>query len=99
MLFPDDVFVRRWNFITIALLIYSVTVVPFQVSFLDPIDECQPGHCEPLTLKFIGLLFDSLFSLDIIFQFFTPYRDKHQTLVIYYKKIAINYFKTWFLCD
>ena len=73
-------------------ILYSATVVPFQVTFYDN-DE------EPQFLNVIAYSIDVLFFIDIIINFFTVCTNKYDEIIVDRKKIVKSYLKGWFFFD
>ena len=61
---PDSKFKTFWNITVIALLLYTSTVVPFQVSFVDVDSQFS---------QFLNYMVDILFGLDILVNFFSAF--------------------------
>ena len=69
---------------------YVVIVLPFKYSFVE--------H-EYLWWEILDYIMDSLFAMDIVFQFFTAYMGHEDVLISSLKKIACNYLSFWFWVD
>lgn len=69
---------------------YAVTVTPYRVAFIE-VDE-SAWQAADLTV-------DAFFFIDILFNFFTAYKDSNDTLVTKHKTIALNYLTSWFAVD
>ena len=78
-----------WTIVVLLLLLYTATVTPFAVVFVDD---------PPLAFLIWEGFIDCLFMIDICINFFTPYYS-HGLLVTDKTKIAKKYLKTWFLVD
>ena len=92
-LFPQNKFRERWDVAMIVLLIFTATVTPFEVAFLD-------GDVNVLFA--INRVVDMAFIIDLIFNFLTPYRGsaaEGREWVISKKEISKKYLKTWFIVD
>lgn len=61
---PDSKFKTFWNITVILLLLYTSTVVPFQVAFIDVDSDFS---------RIINYMIDLLFAMDIIVNFFSAY--------------------------
>jgi hypothetical protein len=79
-----------WDIITIVLLVYTATFVPFKLSFLDN---------SSMAILVIDYIVDALFALDILVNFLTAFFNQNGELVTDRCKIASNYLKSWFLFD
>lgn len=102
-----------WDWIILLLVIYTAIVTPYNAAFLldhentsDNSDGTSMGHVpktnreryqEPLTI--IDLIVDVMFIIDILINFRTTYVNKNDEVVSHPGKIAVHYFKGWFLID
>lgn len=69
---------------------YTVTVTPYRVVFIET-DDLQWTIAE--------LSINALFSIDLVFNFFTPYYDIADCLVVKRRLIIRNYLTSWFFVD
>mmetsp|Transcript_51424 Transcript_51424/g.111931 ORF Transcript_51424/g.111931 Transcript_51424/m.111931 type:complete len:995 (+) Transcript_51424:117-3101(+) len=77
-----------WDLVLFGLVLVSVYLVPMQIAF-------------DFTSTFwvvLGWCFDAAFSLDVVLNFFTTY-DHDGVTVFQFKRIAINYLRSWFVID
>lgn len=83
---------------------YTAIVTPYVAAFL--LSEEQDSHkhhsvqsryTDPLTI--IDLIVDIMFIIDILINFRTTYVNKNDEVVSHPGKIAVHYFKGWFLID
>ena len=73
------------------LLIFFLSVtVPFRISF-----ESNPTY----DWIMLDIIIDALFSVDVMFNFFTAYEDENGELVVNRIKIAKTYMKSWSFVD
>lgn len=90
---PSSQFKTFWNIIVILLLLYTSTVVPYQVAFVDE---------DTLMMTAFNGLVDVLFGVDIVVNFFSAYEANNQT-VTSLPAIARNYCQLcppgWFYLD
>jgi hypothetical protein len=77
-----------WDISMMLLLFYISVTMPFSM-----------GFGQHRTLETVDQVVDLLFCCDVILNFRTSYSDHDDTLVLNYKKIAWNYFKSWFFLD
>lgn len=88
---PNNTPKTIWDTFILLLILYSVTYQPYLTAFNDSSN------------KGFWILFDSvidfIFLIDISLVFFTEIYDKNNNLILSYKKIIVNYFKTWFFID
>lgn len=90
---PGSKFVSAWSYITLSLLAYTCSILPYNVCFGD-------GATIFSTLFFIEVICDILFILDLFFNFFIGYYDEDKDkLIMSNKEIACNYMKGWFIID
>ncbi|CAM9845253.1 unnamed protein product [Lampetra planeri] len=96
-------FKAMWDWLILLLVIYTAVFTPFSAAFLlnDPqVDRQRQGcayACDPLSI--VDLLVDIMFIVDILINFRTTYVDDNDEVVSHPGKIAIHYFKGWFLID
>ncbi|XP_038076431.1 potassium voltage-gated channel subfamily H member 6-like isoform X2 [Patiria miniata] len=99
-----------WDWIILLLVIYTAIVTPYNAAFLlkhpvekaelDKDPESRSGtdrYNDPLTV--IDLMVDVMFIIDILINFRTTYVNKNDEVVSNPGKIAVHYFKGWFLID
>ena len=90
---PKSKYQGRWDVLMMLLLVYTATVTPFEVGFLDIEDLLHP-------LNIINRIVDVLFLQDLIQQFMTPfYNAENGGWVINHRRIANNYLRGWFVID
>ncbi|OMJ80534.1 hypothetical protein SteCoe_19174 [Stentor coeruleus] len=87
---PEGNFIKAWSFVIILLLIYTASVVPYKLCFVD---ETSYGW------YIYDTLVDCLFVCDIFVTFNTTCQDEEMKVIVERKSIAINYVKTWFFID
>jgi len=80
-----------WDMIMIVLLAYIAVMVPFNAGFTMN----QEGPVD----KTLQLIVDILFCVDVAINFRTGYLDDNGHEVLDWKKVAVQYFRTWFLLD
>lgn len=84
MLFdPNSVSRRIWDFLLLAMLIYTGTYSPYRTAFIA--EAASP------VLLVIENLMDFLFAADIVVSFLTPFERYDGTYEYDHKKIAIFY--------
>ncbi|XP_064648680.1 potassium voltage-gated channel subfamily H member 6-like isoform X3 [Lineus longissimus] len=101
-----------WDWLILILVIYTAIFTPYAAAFLlneedpkmeqthDPdtkIEDHYSRYGEPLTI--IDLIVDVMFIIDILINFRTTYVNKNDEVVSHPGKIAVHYFKGWFLID
>ncbi|RMC18598.1 hypothetical protein DUI87_04492 [Hirundo rustica rustica] len=91
-----------WDWLILLLVIYTAIFTPYSAAFLlnDSEDrkrrECGYS-CSPLNV--VDLIVDIMFIIDILINFRTTYVNQNEEVVSDPAKIAIHYFKGWFLID
>ena len=80
-----------WNIIVIFLLVYTATVMPYRIAFIENqmFDEWF----------FIDLFIDVLFFIDVIVNLVSAYYDQEGQLVTSRYIIFINYLTSWMIID
>ena len=86
-------------------MIYTAIFTPYVAAFLLNDDSgnaklftaSYTRYLNPLTI--IDLIVDIMFIIDILINFRTTYVNKNDEVVSHPGKIAVHYFKGWFLID
>uniref|UniRef100_A0A8D2J8E7 Voltage-gated inwardly rectifying potassium channel KCNH2 n=1 Tax=Varanus komodoensis TaxID=61221 RepID=A0A8D2J8E7_VARKO len=90
-----------WDWLILLLVIYTAIFTPYSAAFLLNDREEQAhrscGYCSPLSV--VDLIVDIMFIIDILINFRTTYVNSNEEVVSHPAKIAIHYFKGWFLID
>ncbi|XP_025218231.1 potassium voltage-gated channel subfamily H member 6 isoform X2 [Theropithecus gelada] len=91
-----------WDWLILLLVIYTAVFTPYSAAFLlSDQDESRRGACgytcSPLTV--VDLIVDIMFVVDIVINFRTTYVNTNDEVVSHPCRIAIHYFKGWFLID
>ena len=90
LLHPHGLFKSFWNVVMILLLMYTALVVPFKIAFIDE---------EPQFFFFLEILFDLLFIMDLILNFFSAYERYDGKIEWRQKVVVVEYLFSWFLLD
>jgi hypothetical protein len=91
ILLPDHTFKNVWNAILALLLIYTATIMPFRLAFVD--GDSYDGWW------YLDIVIDTLFFIDILVNINSAYLDNEGQLITDRCKIFIKYLKTWLLLD
>jgi len=88
---PDKPFKQIWNVLISLVLIYTATVMPFKVAFIESklFDAWSV----------IDLVIDFFFTMDICVNLLSAYTDEHNNLVTKCSTISFKYIKSWFFLD
>ncbi|KAK2839745.1 hypothetical protein Q5P01_013485 [Channa striata] len=91
-----------WDWLILLLVIYTAIFTPYSAAFLLNDQEEQKRRecgysCSPLNV--VDLIVDIMFIIDILINFRTTYVNQNEEVVSHPAKIAIHYFKGWFLID
>ena len=89
--YPENDHKKSWDLLIALILIISCSVTPMQIAFYENNDTGA--------WKYIEVIFDILFGIDIIFNFMSAYYDDEFKLETDYKCIAANYIRSWLLID
>ncbi|PAA78002.1 hypothetical protein BOX15_Mlig029388g1 [Macrostomum lignano] len=92
-----------WDWFILVLVIYTSISTPYVAAFL--LDNNQKRklrqqyelNIDPVTG--IDIIIDIMFIIDIIINFRTTYVNKNDEVVTHPGRIAVHYFKGWFLID
>jgi hypothetical protein len=90
IIFPDDTFKILWDMVILLLMVYTITLTPYRLAFIDS---------DSLTWVVIDYLIDGLFMLDVVFNCFMAFVNAEEILVTSHWKIFKNYLKTWMVFD
>ncbi|XP_016128846.1 potassium voltage-gated channel subfamily H member 2-like [Sinocyclocheilus grahami] len=91
-----------WDWVILLLVIYTAIFTPYSAAFLLSDEEeaamQRCGYsCSPLNV--VDLIVDIMFIVDIVINFRTTYVNSNEEVVSQPGRIAIHYFKGWFLID
>ncbi|XP_061834326.1 voltage-gated inwardly rectifying potassium channel KCNH7-like isoform X2 [Nerophis lumbriciformis] len=91
-----------WDWLILLLVIYTAIFTPYSAAFLlndleEQIRQECGYSCSPLNV--VDLIVDIMFIVDILINFRTTYVNINEEVVSHPGKIAIHYFKGWFLID
>ncbi|XP_028822574.1 potassium voltage-gated channel subfamily H member 2-like isoform X2 [Denticeps clupeoides] len=91
-----------WDWLILLLVIYTAILTPYSAAFLLSGQEEQNMHncgysCSPLNV--VDLIVDIMFIIDIVINFRTTYVNANDEVVSHPLRIAVHYFKGWFLID
>ncbi|XP_022375751.1 potassium voltage-gated channel subfamily H member 6 isoform X2 [Enhydra lutris kenyoni] len=91
-----------WDWLILLLVIYTAIFTPYSAAFLlsdqDESQRVDCGYtCSPLTM--VDLIVDIMFVVDIVINFRTTYVNTNDEVVSHPRRIAVHYFKGWFLID
>ena len=94
-------FAQNWDVCTMAALVFTALITPFEVSFLSSPANWDEAWVNPLFL--VNRLVDVIFTLDLILQFFLMYPETDAASGVRWvesrRQIASHYFKSWFALD
>ncbi|CAD5117448.1 DgyrCDS6216 [Dimorphilus gyrociliatus] len=88
-----------WDWLILILVIYTAIFTPYSAAFLLSDTENRQGEKQTDPLKIIDIVVDVMFIIDIFINFRTTYINKNDEVVSHPGKIAVHYFKGWFLID
>ncbi|KAK5859405.1 hypothetical protein PBY51_020960 [Eleginops maclovinus] len=91
-----------WDWVILLLVIYTAIFTPYSATFLlsDQEEAAMQNcgySCSPLNV--VDLIVDIMFIVDILINFRTTYVNSNDEVVSQSTKIAVYYFKGWFLID
>ncbi|XP_053095865.1 potassium voltage-gated channel subfamily H member 6 [Pangasianodon hypophthalmus] len=91
-----------WDWVILLLVIYTAIFTPYSAAFLLSDEEeaarQRCGYsCSPLNV--VDLIVDIMFVIDIVINFRTTYVNTNDEVVSQPGRIAVHYFKGWFLID
>lgn len=90
ILMPDNKLRMAWNLVTMVLLLYTASFVPYRTSFID---QAPPG------LEAWEWVVDALFCIDLFINFISAYENSDKNIEVRLKVIAQTYITSWFFFD
>ena len=103
LLNPTGKLMTYWDFFTLGALFFTATVTPYEVCLMWLAPTWSDGAAVWLTPLFVFNLFVNLiFMVDIVFNFFLPYKEpilKGGGLVKSHRRIMLHYLQGWFALD
>jgi hyperpolarization activated cyclic nucleotide-gated potassium channel 2 len=91
MIHPDGRIAFGWNLALIFLLLYTATIMPYRMAFVEPVMFDA--------WFFIELLVDIGFFTDVCVNLLSAYHDEDNKIVIDRRQIFLRYLKSWMLLD
>ncbi|XP_064187341.1 potassium voltage-gated channel subfamily H member 2 isoform X1 [Anguilla rostrata] len=91
-----------WDWLILLLVIYTAILTPYSAAFLlNDHEEVAMHNCSYTcnTLSVVDLIVDIMFIIDILINFRTTYVNANDEVVSHPFRIAVHYFKGWFLID
>ncbi|XP_026057420.1 potassium voltage-gated channel subfamily H member 2 [Carassius auratus] len=91
-----------WDWLILLLVIYTAILTPYSAAFLlngDEVVSAQNCTYSCSALNVVDLIVDIMFIIDIIINFRTTYVNANDEVVSHPLRIAVHYFKGWFLID
>ena len=79
-----------WDSLIILLLIYTGSLVPYFICFIDTVNDIHFAF---------DILVDLSFFIDIVLNFNTAQEDKNGKYEVRKRKLAMNYLKSYFILD
>ncbi|XP_077580895.1 voltage-gated inwardly rectifying potassium channel KCNH2-like isoform X2 [Stigmatopora nigra] len=91
-----------WDWVILLLVIYTAIFTPYSATFLlsdqgEAAMQTCGYSCSPLNV--VDLVVDIMFIVDIVINFRTTYVNSNDEVVSQSARIAVHYFKGWFLID
>lgn len=98
-------FKALWDWVILFLVIYTAVFTPYVAAFLLN----EPGYAQAAQqsaenygddpIVIIDLVVDIMFIIDILINFRTTYVSENDEVVSAPSKIAVHYFRGWFIID
>lgn len=92
---------KVWKVIVTILLLYTATVFPYVLAFLDigmAPDDVERKH-DAEVFKWLNHVMDWLFYFDLFISFFCSYTNKRGKEVTDLRKVSLHYLRTTFLIN
>lgn len=90
ILLPDNKLRMIWNLVTLVLLLYTASFVPYETSFVES---------DSAGLAIWEWIVNGLFMLDLVLNFISAYENSDKNVEVRMRIIAKNYIESWFLFD
>jgi len=87
---PENKLRMGWNLITVLLLLYTASFVPYRTSFIDTASDALAAW---------EWTVDALFLVDIFINFISAYENTDKNIEVRLKMIAKTYVQSWFPFD
>lgn len=84
---PNSQFMRRWDLISIVMLVFVMFVTPFEVAYLTTSVN---------VLFFVNRIIDLFFISDMAIQFFLMFRDEEKGVLIKKHELIIRVYTRYF---
>jgi len=91
IIYPSSTFKSIWSIVLILLLLYTATLMPYRIAFVEKSKRDGWWYWE--------LLVDCGFGLDILVNCFSAYVNADGETVDDRRRILMNYIKTWLVVD
>jgi len=91
MIHPNGNFKRAWNIYTVILLIYTATIMPYRIAFVE---TSSTG-----VWFIINSVIDVSFFFDILVNFNSAFENPDGSIEFNRKKIFSKYLHSWFIID
>lgn len=88
---PNGFGLSLWNLTMVIILIYTGTITPFIIGFVDE-ELWDPFYT-------IDVIFDFFFMFDFLLTFNTAYYNNENQIVVSRKKIFLHYLSGWMAID
>lgn len=88
-----------WDWIILILVIYTAISTPYVAAFLLNEENQRRKSYDDDPVVIIDLVVDVMFMIDILINFRTTYVNSNDEVVSHPGKIAVHYFKGWFIID
>jgi hypothetical protein len=91
MINPDSRFSFLWQIALVFLLLYTATIMPYRMAFVEPVVYD--------TWWYIELVVDVGFVTDVCVNLLSAYYDAESKLVTDRRRIFFNYLRSWMILD
>lgn len=88
---PSSVFCSIWSLVVGSMLLYTITLMPYRIGFLDPV------YFDAATI--FDIIVDFVFICDSILNCFITYKTEGDFYETSLRKVIANYAKNWLFFD
>ena len=103
LLDPRSRMMRRWDVLIAVALVYTATITPYEVAFLDTRSSARmTADAATFPIYLFNLLVDVTFFVDLLFNFNLMYADDGASVGLYVtdrRRIARRYLRGFFVVD
>jgi len=90
LIYPDSSFKKYWDWLIFIVTFYFMIMCPFYIAY---------GGILPRYMCILEFSLECIYFIDVIINFFLPFKDFNENLVLNQNYIIVNYLTSWFIID